>query len=188
MKNYLILVKHSLPQIVENLPAREWKLSEEGRIRAQPLAERLLLFRPEYIISSVEPKAKETAEIIARRHNLELHTAVDLHEHDRSKTPYLSKDDFQATIHNFFEKPGELIFGSETANEAHSRFDHAMRSILGCHPSETIVVVSHGTVIALFASRLIGISGLSLWNELGPPSFMVIDVESNTLVTRENFT
>ena len=188
MRKHLILVKHSLPEIVENLPAREWKLSDEGRIRAQRLAERLLLFLPESIISSLEPKAKETAEIIARRHNLELHIADDLHEHDRSKTRYLSKDDFQAAIHIFFENPGELVFGSETANESHARFDRAVRSILDRHPNEAVVIVSHGTVISLFVSRLTGISGLSLWNELGMPSFMVIDVESNALVTRENFT
>jgi broad specificity phosphatase PhoE len=80
MKKHLILVKHSLPEIVENLPAREWKLSAEGRIRAGQLAERLLPFQPEYIISSIEPKAKETAEIIAGRHNLEIHCGDDLHE------------------------------------------------------------------------------------------------------------
>ncbi len=186
MNKPLILVKHSLPEIVENLPAREWKLSEEGRIRAQQLAERLRPFQPEYIISSLEPKAKETAEIIAGRHNLEFHVADDLHEHDRSKTPYLSKDDFQAAMHEFFEKSDTLVFGSETADEAYARFYQAVRSVLDCHPNEAVVIVSHGTVISLFVSRLTGFSGFSLWNELGLPSFIIIDVESNTLVTREN--
>ena len=74
------------------------------------------------------------------------------------------------------------------ADGAHARFDRAVRSILDRHPNEAVVIVSHGTVISLFVSRLTGISGLLLWNELGMPSFMVIDVESNTLVTRENFT
>jgi broad specificity phosphatase PhoE len=186
VNKHLILVKHSLPEIVENLPARQWKLSDEGRIRTQQLAERLLPFQPEYIISSVEPKAKETAEIIAGRHHLELRIAYDLHEHNRSKTPYLSKGEFQAAMHEFFEKPDMLVFGSETADEAYARFHQAVRSILDCHPNETVVIVSHGTVISLFVSRLTGISGLSLWNELGLPSFIVIEVESNTLVTREN--
>jgi len=186
MKKHLILVKHSLPEIVENLPAREWELSEEGRIRTQQLAERLSPFQPEYIISSVEPKARETAEIIAGRHNLELHIADGLHEHDRSKIPYLSKDEFQAAMQKFFEKPDTLVFGSETADETYARFHKAVRSVLDCHPNETVVIVAHGTVISLFASSLTGISGWSLWSELGLPSFVVIDVQSNTLVTREN--
>ena len=186
MKKHLILVKHSLPEMVENLPAREWKLSEEGQIRAQRLAERLSPFQPEYIISSVEPKARETAEIIAGRHNLELHIADGLHEHDRSETHYLPEDEFQAAMHEFFEKPHALVFGGETAEEAYTRFYQAMRSVLDCHQNETVVIVAHGTVISLFVSSLTGISGWSLWSELGLPSFVVIDVQSNTLVTKEN--
>ena len=71
---------------------------------------------------------------------------------------------------------------------AYARFDQAVRSSLDCHPNETGVIVSHGTVSSLFVSRLTGTSGLLLWNALGLPSFIVIDSESNTLVTRENFT
>jgi broad specificity phosphatase PhoE len=59
---------------------------------------------------------------------------------------------------------------------------------LDCHPNETVVIVAHGTVISLFVSRLIGISDFLLWNELGLPSFVVIDTESNALITRENIT
>ena len=186
MKKYLILVKHSLPEIVEGLPAREWKLSDVGRIRAQQIAKRLHHFQPEIIVSSTEPKAVETAEIIARDHKLELHIVDGLHEHDRSKTSFLSRDEFQAAVREFFEKPDVLVFGSETADEAYTRFDQAVRSVLYCHPNETLVIVAHGTVISLFVSRLTGISDWSLWNELGLPSFVVIDIESNTLVTREN--
>jgi broad specificity phosphatase PhoE len=186
MKKHLILVKHSLPQIMGDLPAREWELSDDGRIRAQKLAERLSPFQPEYIISSVETKARETAEIIAGRHNLELHIADGLHEHDRSKTPYLSKYEFQAAMHEFFENPDTLVFGSETAHEAYSRFYQAVHSVLDCHPNKTVVIVAHGTVISLFVSSLTGTSGWSLWSELGLPSFVVIDVQSHTLVTIEN--
>lgn len=180
------MVKHSLPEMVENLPTREWGLSDEGRIRAQQLAERLSPFQPEFIISSVEPKARETAEILAGMHNLRLHLADGLHEHDRSQTPYLSKDEFQAAMHEFFEKPDTLVFGSETADEAYTRFYQAVRSVLDCHPNEAVVIVAHGTVISLFVSRIAGISDWSLWNELGLPSFVIIDVQFNTLVTREN--
>ncbi len=186
MKKHLILVKHSLPEIVEGLPAREWKLSDGGRIRAQELAERLSEYQPEIIVSSAEPKAKETAEIVAGRHNLEIHIADGLHEHDRSKTTYLSRDEFQAAMHEYFEKSDMLVFGIETADETYARFYQAVRSILDCHPNETVVIVAHGTVISLFVSRLTGISDFLLWKELGLPSFVVIDIETNTLVTREN--
>ncbi len=42
----LILVKHSLPEIVPALPANEWRLSEGGRPRCRVLAERLAAYSP----------------------------------------------------------------------------------------------------------------------------------------------
>ena len=186
MSKYLILVKHSLPGIVENVPAREWKLSEEGKVRARTLAERISQYQPAVIVSSIEPKAQETAEIIARAYNLTMEIVKGLHEHDRSKSQYLSKGDFQASVRKFFENPTALVFGSETADECHRRFEHAVRSVLKHYSDKTIVIVAHGTVISLFVSRLTGNSDLILWNELGLPSFVVLDIQSATLIEREN--
>ena len=186
MEKHLILVKHSLPKIVENTPAREWRLSEEGQIRAHQLAERLSCYQPEMIVSSIEPKAQETAEIIAEKYNLTIQIVEDLHEHDRSKTPYLSKAEFQASVRKFFENPDTLVFGNETANQCHVRFHRAVYSVLNYHANKTIVIVAHGTAISLFVSRLTGIPDLSLWNELGLPSFLVLDMQSNSLIEREN--
>ncbi len=188
MKKRLILVKHSLPEIVENVPAREWKLSAEGRVRAQRLAERLNQYQPEVIVSSIELKAKETAEIIARKYKLELHIVEGLHEHDRSKTMYLSQDEFQAAVRVFFEKPNILVFGDEAANDCHTRFDQAVRSVLNYYGDKTIAVVAHGTVISLFVSGLTGISDFFLWNELDLPSFVVLDMDSKSILAKENIT
>ncbi len=186
MNNYLILVKHSLPKVVEGLPAREWKLSDEGRVRAQRLAKQLSCYQPEGIVSSVEPKAIETADIVANSLRLVYQVMDGLHEHDRSKTLYLSSDEFQSTICEFFEKPDMLVFGSETANQSHERFSQALHSVLNSQKDKTIVVVTHGTVISLFVSRLIGVSDFLLWRELGLPSFVVIDMQSNTLIAKQN--
>ena len=186
MDKPLILVKHSVPRIVENIPAREWKLSEEGRVRARRLAEQLISYQPEVIVSSIEPKAQETAEIIAGNYNLTVQIVEGLHEHDRSKTPYLSKDEFKSAIREFFENPDALVFGSETANQCYTRFKQSVQSILNDYGDKTIVIVAHGTVISLFASRLTGIPDVFLWKELGLPSFLVLDIQSATLIEREN--
>lgn len=186
MNKYLILVKHSIPEIVENVPAQEWKLSEEGRARAKRLAQQLELYQPEVIISSPEPKAKETAEIIAGVHQIELHVAENLHEHDRGNVPFLTHDKFQASIHEFFQKPTELVFGKETADQAHARFYRSVHSILNEHTNRTVVIVTHGTVLSLFVSRLTGSSDFELWNMLGLPSFIAMDLHSNTLIVRNN--
>ena len=186
MKQYLILVKHSLPKILENRPANEWVLSDEGRVLAKKLAVRLNRFQPELVISSIEPKAKQTAEIIAGEHGLELQFIEGLHEHARSNVGYLQRDQFQVAVREFFEEPGKLIFGSETADGCHARFQHAVQSILNQNLDKTVVIVAHGTVISLFVSRLTGMSDWSLWNDLALPSFIVVDVQTATLVERDN--
>ena len=58
----LILVKHSLPEIVPDIPSAKWHLSDEGRRRALVLAGRLSSFEPSRVVSSHEPKAVETAD------------------------------------------------------------------------------------------------------------------------------
>ena len=78
-----------------------------------------------------------------------------------------------------------LVFGSETADACHARFEQAVRSIMDQNLDKTVVIVSHGTVISLFVSRLAGVSDLSLWNDLTMPSFVVVDVQTAELIERE---
>jgi broad specificity phosphatase PhoE len=184
MSKYLILVKHSLPQIEEDHPANMWMLSEEGRLRAHSLAEQLEELKPEVVVSSNEPKARETAEILARLLKLDMKIFPDLQEHDRSNESYLPHKVFQASIRDFFQKPNELVFGNETANQAYTRFYRAVHSVLSENINKTVVIVTHGTVISLFVSRLTGSSDLELWNQLGLPSYIALDLQSSNLIVK----
>ena len=186
MTKYLILVKHSMPEMEQDRPANTWKLSEEGQRRAQRLAEHLKEYGAEAIVSSAEPKAKQTADIIARHLQLNVQILLDLHEHDRTNVSYLPHDAFQASMRAFFQKPDELVFGRETAEQAYTRFNRAVHSILNEHRNKTVVIVTHGTVISLFVSRLTGSSGLELWNMLGLPSFVALDLGSNHVIVKRN--
>jgi broad specificity phosphatase PhoE len=183
---YLILVKHSLPEILEGIPAGAWNLSEEGVRLARVLADTLRSYQPEVILTSMEPKAVQTAEIVADTLELEMKLAANLHEHERSKTPFLAQEVFESKIQEFFEKPDKLVVGNETANQAHDRFQHAVHSLVKRHGDRTIVIVAHGTVISLFVSRLTGVPVFPLWKELGLPSYIVLDRQSHTIVAREN--
>jgi broad specificity phosphatase PhoE len=113
-------------------------------------------------------------------------TLENLHEHDRSKTAFLLREEFESRIQEFFEKPDELVLGSETTNQAHDRFSSAVNSILQKFPNQRAMIVAHGTVISLFVASLTGISAFSLWAELGLPSFVVVDMQSNTIIAKEN--
>ena len=183
---YLILLKHSLPDVVKDIPAREWHLSEAGRVRAFELVKKLIRYQPEIIISSVEPKALETAEIIAASLELDFQVIEGLHEHDRSGSPYYSNAEFQNLVQEFFDKPNELVFGNESAKSALGRFRRAVDFILNSYGDKNIAIVTHGTVISLFVAWLTGSSGYDLWQELGLPSFVVLDIQSKSLIHTEN--
>jgi len=185
-KKPLILVKHSLPRVLEDIPAREWRLCDEGRDRTYALVEKLIVYRPDIVISSVEPKARETASILAEKLELEYQVVDGLHEHDRSGSPHYSTDEFQKLVREFFERPSVLIFGRESADQALQRFRHTVNSILDLYRDQTIVIVAHGTVISLYISWLTGYDGYELWKELGLPSFVVLDIQSKALIKTEN--
>ena len=186
MSKSLILVRHSLPELRKDRPAREWKLSPEGRLRAQLLSERISSYPVDILFSSLEPKAVETAQIIAAACDVELHVVEGLQEHDRSNVPYLTGTEFESAVQEFFRQPDTLVFGRETANQAYERFSGAITSLLAVRKYQDVAIVAHGTVISLFVSRLTGTSAFVFWEKLGMPSFVVIDTGAARLITVDN--
>lgn len=180
----LLLVKHSLVEIDETVPAHEWILSSEGRERAHRLAKKLTSFNPEAIVSSVEPKARQTAEIIAEECGVSVQAMDDLREHERSHVPFLQRDKFETLVQEFFEKPDVLVFGNETATRALDRFQKAVDAAIQTTNADLLAVVSHGTVISLFVAAVTGCDGFLLWQELELPSCVVLDVETNLMVEK----
>jgi broad specificity phosphatase PhoE len=179
---YLILIKHSHPEIIPDIPAAQWQLSDEGRRRCVALAQRLVAYHPAAIVASCEPKAEETAQIVAERLGMRHTTAEGLHEHDRSNVGWSSAEDFEAAVARFFAHPSALVFGRETADQARERFARAVDVVIAAHPSGNLVVVAHGTVIALFVAARIGIEPFLLWRRLGLPSFVVLSLPNMALV------
>jgi len=181
MKN-LILVKHSLPEIIPTIPAKEWVLSELGQFRCKVLAEKLESYSLDIVISSIEPKAVETAQFIAQQSNKPFYTFEGLHEHDRTGVDFLGKEQFEAKLNDFFMYPDRLVLGRETANQALERFSKALVSVEIEHPNKNIVAVSHGTVITLFVQKFNNLEAFSFWRKLDLPSFIVLSLPHHKLV------
>jgi broad specificity phosphatase PhoE len=169
----LILVRHSQPEIVPDLPASQWRLSQVGRQRCKRLAEKLAVYAPDVIVTSLEPKAVETGQIVARLLDRPFETAADLHEHDRRNVGFLV---------DLFEQPGRLVLGSETADAAHARFADAVASVIAKHPGCNVAVVAHGTVMTLLVARVAGLEAAPFWKRLGLPAFVVLSLPEYTLL------
>jgi broad specificity phosphatase PhoE len=158
---------------VEGASPTVWGLSEEGRIAAAGLAERLATFRPATIVSSPEPKAEETACIIAERLNLAVARHEGFVEHRRPGLSFSTRADFEASVRRVFENSSERLFGGESADEACARFESALRD----HAARPLVVVTHGTVLTLFVSRKARLDPMTLWMSLKTPDAFVLDSE-----------
>jgi broad specificity phosphatase PhoE len=180
----LILVKHAAPEVNPDVPPEQWHLSEKGRASCIALAASLAPHSPRVIVSSEEPKAAETAKLIADELGVPFETAPGLHEHDRSNVPHMRSGDFISTMELLFRKPQQLVLGRETASVALKRFHNAIDDVLERHPAEkgNVVVVSHGTVIALFLARHTGEGAFDLWRRMQLPSFAVVEVPGFKLV------
>jgi broad specificity phosphatase PhoE len=173
----LVLVRHALPEFVVGLPASEWQLSDEGRRRCQRLADRLAAYDLAAVITSTEPKAVETGQIVADSLALPLETAPGLHEHERGVvTATGDHGAFQAQVSRLFEQPDELVFGTETADQAHARFATAVAAVIERHPHRNLAIVAHGTVITLFIARAAGLDPVPFWQSLGLPAFAVLSL------------
>jgi 2,3-bisphosphoglycerate-dependent phosphoglycerate mutase len=173
----LILVRHSLPEMATRVPASSWRLSDKGRRRCEALAELLAGYRLARVVTSAEAKAVETGRIVARDLDVPLEIAADLHEHERGVVESISdSDEFQAQVADLFRHPGETIFGLETADEAHRRFSLAVTDVLERHPTGNLAIVTHGTVLSLYVTRMVGLEPVAFWKSLGLPSFVVLSL------------
>lgn len=172
----LILVKHAQPQVDPRWPAREWSLAPDGQRQSRRLAQRLAPFLPARIISSDEIKAIQTAAILAEQLGTTHCVQPDLDEHRRLQAGYLPAVEFQQTLADLFARPAQRVYGSESADEAHARFRAAVLGIMQRNTSGNIIIVTHGTVISLFVSRLSDQDGYTLWRQLGLPSYVVLDL------------
>ncbi|HLO30745.1 MAG TPA: histidine phosphatase family protein [Anaerolineales bacterium] len=181
--NHLILVKHSLPEIVPSIPAQQWVLSKAGQVRCTTLAARIESHFPDIVISSVEPKAVQTAQLLAGPINKPFRIWEGLHEHDRTGVEFMGHEQFESKVRDFFKHPDKLIIGKETAVQACERFSNALSSIEIEYLNKNIVVVSHGTVITLFVEKMTGLKSFSFWKNLDLPSFVVFSLPGHELLT-----
>jgi broad specificity phosphatase PhoE len=165
----VLLVRHSVPEVDPAQSAEAWPLSEEGRRRCGPLAARLAVHEPTAIVSSTEPKARETAELVGTELGLEVREDAALRETARRTVSWLEPEEFRRAVRTLFEHPDEVVFGEESASGALARFSAAVDEL-----SEETVVVSHGTVISLYAASRTGRDAFELWSALELPDLVVV--------------
>jgi broad specificity phosphatase PhoE len=165
----VLLVRHSIPAVDPSIPAADWRLSAEGRRLCEVLAQRVAAYEPDLVVASPEPKARETGELLAASLGLELRESDGLREQERRRIGWLERVELEAGIERLFAEPDRVVFGEESAEEALARFSGVVEGL-----GERAVVVSHGTVISLYAADRTGRDPFELWRELELPDLLVV--------------
>ena len=166
-----------MPEIAPSVSPSNWILSPEGRKRARLLALELRRNDADVVFSSTEPKAVETGAIIARELEIHLEVVADLHEHaGRGVGDWVSESEFRSRISEFFGNPTRIVFGAESADDAYSRFARAIDKLVAESPSKSPAVVSHGTVMSLFAARANELDPDEVWDRLTSPGFILTGI------------
>lgn len=184
--SHLILIRHSTSYQDPSRPAHEWILSAEGFRRAALLVERMRPHRLAAVYASTEPKATQTGQLLADALNLPFATDPDLGEQRRRTVPYLGNQAaFRAQIRALLTNPDALIYGEETGRAAGERLGRALRRIVASLPNQSVAVVSHGTIMALFAAQVAGVDPVSFWEALQMPSYVAFSLPDWRIVENQ---
>lgn len=179
----LILVKHALPEMRAGLAPHHWQLGAAGREGAKRLSSALRRLGPFRLEHSPEPKAAQTAEVVAMELGIGRHERHGFEELDRAPQPILAREAYIAHNAQLFADPTKAVVGTESAERALSRFEVAIgAAVSAAITTEHLVVIAHGTVIALFVAAHNPVDALSLWQRLSCPSLIVLSIPDYALL------
>lgn len=178
----VIFIRHSQTKQQPDVSSHTWTLNEVGRERCLKLAEALRGFGINRVIMSEEQKAILTGQLTAEKLGLPCESAPDLGETKRETIPFYPEvADFNNAIREAMAQPDKLLFGEETFTDARLRFAKRVDSLLEKYPDDTLAITTHGTVLSLYLAHITGRDVYTLWDSLGMPAYVVLDVDTNTL-------
>jgi len=172
----LILIRHAMPRIDPNRHPSTWHLSSEGATQTLEFCERISHYELNKIYTSPEPKALETAAIMAEKYNVPLEKIDQLRDVDRNPQGYVRKSDYDISIRNFFTNPASMILGDETADDCYYRLKSVVDYLMSNDNCGNIVAVSHGLILSVFLSRVLKIGAFKIFNQLVLPSLIVLSI------------
>lgn len=153
----LYFIRHPHTQVNLSLPVTCWGLSDTGRAQTNALLRAPFWLHISTIYCSREEKAILPAKEAALHHNLTVIPRSGLGEVNRSTYTAPDQAAYEVAVQAFFTHPEESPCGWETAADALARFRSTLAQILAAHPDdESLAIVSHGLVLALFMAHLAG--------------------------------
>ena len=156
----LVLIRHALPERVvttDGTPA-DPGLSELGRGQALALADWLAAERIDAVYSSPMLRARQTAEPLAQRKDLEIQLDERLSEFDRDSTIYIPMEELKQTDYEAWLQFVKSGYPADLDVEAfYTGVVGAIEAIVAANSGATVAVVCHGGVINAWAVHILEI-------------------------------
>lgn len=165
-------VRHSMAAPDTTRHPTEWVLDSAGRLEAEELAARLEVAPAiGVLVSSTEPKALGTAEVIGARWGAEVRGDDRLREATR---PWVGPG-YRAVAHRYLR--GEAIDGWEPHAEVAQRVEECVGEACAAADGRPVVVVTHGLVLAIHLRMRLGreFDAESFWSCLAFPDAWALD-------------
>lgn len=133
----------------------DFPLNERGRRESELLAERLCQLPVTTLYTSPLKRARETADIVARRLDLSPEERPELMERDVGELGGLTRDEIRARFPGYVRaRAGEDVTfdvaGLEPEDGFLERVQRIMAAIIEAHSEQTAAAVAHGGVIGAF--------------------------------------
>lgn len=178
----LIFLTHPEVHIDPQQEITQWSLSPIGRQRVESACQSGLFDKIDVIFSSHEIKARETAEIISHYLKKNFMIFPGLEENDRSSTGYLPREEFAATVKEWFAHPNENTRGWESPLEVQKRVVEAISQITAVAPDQNILISSHGGAGALYKAFVLQKPIAQEHEQIQIGSWFEVDIFSGKLI------
>lgn len=167
------LVRHAAVTPRPEIPGPQWHLSPDGRVAAEKLGEEPHWANVHGIHTSVEPKAVATAQRITAPNELPIRIERDLREVEGRawvETGYAEQ------VHAYLS--GDPPDGWEPIDHAQARMRNCIDGIVAKQADLNVGIVSHGIVLTLYVSDVMGLSpqeAIVLWESIRFPDVAIFD-------------
>src|SRR4051794_23858829 len=156
----LLLIRHALPQRIENEEgtAADPELNDAGHAQARALAEWLAGEHIDALYASPMRRAIQTAEHVSARIGLPVVVDNELAEFDRDTHFYIPIEELKAEKD---ERWDDLVAGrwgrdgEVDPNTFRNVVVEAVERVIAAHPGGSVAVVCHGGVINAYLSHLL---------------------------------
>jgi len=144
------------------------ELDEVGMKQAEATAGRIAEWQVSVIYSSPLRRALTTAEVLARRFDLEVQLLPGIIDIDYGEWQGLSPDEAAAKdgvlYSRWLKSPNKVKFaGGESLAGVRKRAASTVDTLITQHPKETIALVSHKVVCQILILSLLGVDNSHFW-------------------------